>query len=236
MKSDNKIDISINLREVYRYLGYKDTLPDDITAQKIREHIAKLTSSSELRTVYEKYPLEFTQEDGRFYIGEMEITSLNLWKNLKECDEAYLLGVTIGIGADRLIARAGVSDVFAAAVYQASGATYVESYCDYINEEIRKKEAVHGRILRPRFSPGYGDFTLNYQEDIFRILNLPKHIGVSLTDSMLMSPSKSITAIIGVVSCDCAKQYNDCFDADGKTHKCSQCDLADCPYREANSI
>ena len=49
-----------------------------------------------------------------------------------------------------------------------------------------------------RFSPGYGDFDLKYQKDILEYLDANKKIGISLTDSLMMIPTKSITAIIGI--------------------------------------
>ena len=51
--------------------------------------------------------------------------------------------------------------------------------------------------FRPRFSPGYGDFPLTAQRDIFAILDCPKRIGLSLNQSLLLSPTKSVTAVIG---------------------------------------
>lgn len=225
MRSEKEIDIKINKKEVYRYLGYKNSSPDASVAEKIDEYINQIIQASELRSLYEKFPVKFTDNPGRFYIGNIEIKSMNLAKNLKDCHSAYLLGASIGIGTDRLITRAGISDAFAAAVYQAAGAAYVEDYCDYINDEIRRNEENLGNKLRPRFSPGYGDFSLDYQKEIFRLLNLPKHVGISLTDSLIMSPSKSVTAIIGV------SKKDGCLHEDSALHKCENCEFTDCQYR-----
>ena len=52
-------------------------------------------------------------------------------------------------------------------------------------------------FFKPRFSPGYGDLSLEVQKEIFSLLDCPRKIGVSLGDSLLMTPSKSVTAIIG---------------------------------------
>lgn len=54
-------------------------------------------------------------------------------------------------------------------------------------------------VLKIRFSPGYGDFSLEHQKDFFRLLQLEKNLGMSLNSALLMSPSKSITAVIGVL-------------------------------------
>ena len=97
-----------------------------------------------------------------------------------------------------------------------------EEWCDRINERIRLEAEKDGLYLRPRYSPGYGDLPLEMQRDISRILNMPKEIGVSLTQSLLMTPSKSVTALIGV-----SEEPGEC-----RSKGCEECEAADnCMYR-----
>ena len=70
-----------------------------------------------------------------------------------------------------------------------------------------------------RYSPGYGDLSLESQKQVFALLNPPKYIGVTLNDSLLMSPSKSVTGIIGIGGCD-------------KKEDCANCNLENCEYRK----
>ena len=85
-----------------------------------------------------------------------------------------------------------------AVIYQAAAAAMIEAWSDEVNSRIIQEAAKEGLFCRPRFSPGYGDFSLAYQSDFARILRIQKEIGVSLTESMLMMPSKSVTAVIGL--------------------------------------
>ena len=227
MLTGKNLDLQINIREVYRYLGYKEREPEPEIKEKIAACIDDVISASELRGLYEKFPLEFSNEEGEFQIGGIHVSSKNLWKNLWGCSYVYLLGATIGIGVDRLITRASVSDITKATIYQAVGAAYIEDYVDSINEEIRQIACREGMVLKPRFSPGYGDLTLEYQKDIFRLLNLSKHVGISLSESMLMSPSKSVTAIIGVKIQEEGEE-----SVRSQKKKCSACTMRDCAYRE----
>ena len=55
-----------------------------------------------------------------------------------------------------------------------------------------------GVSLLPRFSPGYGDLSLDFQREIFRLLSPERNIGVTLGERLLMSPTKSVSAIIGI--------------------------------------
>ena len=82
-------------------------------------------------------------------------------------------------------------------IFQAIGTERIESLCDTFCGEYSKEKNVN---LKPRFSPGYGDLSLETQKDIFIILDCPRKIGVTLNESFLMSPSKSVTAFVGI--CD----------------------------------
>ncbi len=217
----SKENIEINIREVYRYLGYKNELPSSEVAEKINRGIEDVYEASEFRSFKQRFPL--SEGLDLLYIDDKVIRSRDLAKNLNGCDEVFLFGATIGVGTDRLIARASVNNMLSAAVYQAVGAALIEAYCDSINMEIDSMVREEGKSTRPRFSPGYGDFTLDYQEMIFELLNLTKHTGISMTESKLMIPSKSVTAIIGV------KPGTDgCIKL---THDCTNCDLIDCQFR-----
>ena len=85
-----------------------------------------------------------------------------------------------------------------ALIYQAIGAERVEAACGAFCDEMKQALAPSGRTLRPRFSPGFGDVSLDIQEQIVRVLDCARKIGVTLNESMLMSPSKSVTAFAGI--------------------------------------
>ena len=105
--------------------------------------------------------------------------------------------MTIGLEMDRLIARyKRVSPVYTL-LLQAIGAERVESACNALEEKLRCS-LMPGESLRPRFSPGYGDLPLALQKDVFQALDCERRLGLTLTDSLLMVPSKSVTAIVGI--------------------------------------
>ena len=110
-----------------------------------------------------------------------------------------------------------------AAIVQAAGAAGIESYVDQVEDSIRQDAIKRGWYLRPRFSPGYGDFALDHQKDIFQILECEKRIGLTLTEGNLMMPSKSVTAIIGLTT----EERKSC-----QMEKCSLCAKTDCEFRQ----
>ena len=81
---------------------------------------------------------------------------------------------------------------------QAAAAAMIEAWCDAVNARLAEEVRGEGLRLRARFSPGYGDFPLAAQPGLFRLLGVQKRIGITLTDSLLMIPTKSVTAVIGI--------------------------------------
>jgi hypothetical protein len=133
------------------------------------------------------------RDDNICDFGVFSVKSNSLAKKLGGCKRVIILAATLGIGIDRLIYKYGKTSPTRGLFMQAIGAERIEALCDALCNELKKT-----RNIRPRFSPGYGDLTLDIQKDIFRVLDAPKHIGASLTDSMLISPTKTVTAFIGI--------------------------------------
>ena len=131
-------------------------------------------------------------------MGFERVNSHSLARCLAGCTEAVVFCATIGVGIDRLIARYSAASPARAMMLQALGSERVEALCDEFCAWISEEERAVGRETGSRFSPGYGDLALDLQRSIFAYLNPTKHIGVALNDNLFMSPSKSVTAIIGI--------------------------------------
>ena len=167
-----------------------------------------------------EYPLS-VEEDGTIDGGCFRVKSANLKKNLSGCDSVLVMAVTVGAEVDRLLARYGKLSVAKAVVMQAAAAAMVEAYCNELNAGWKKEYLEKGLYLRPRFSPGYGDFPLSVQKQILDGLEAGKRIGITLTEGFLMLPSKSVTAVIGVSRTPAA-----CV-----IEGCEACGKKDCAFR-----
>lgn len=121
--------------------------------------------------------------------------SKSLKKLLENSKRVLLFAATIGFDIDRKITKYSKLNPAKALIFQAIGTERVESLCDTFVEDIKNEK---GYIITQRFSPGYGDLPLEMQRDVFKALDCYKNIGVTLNDSLLMSPSKTVTAIIGI--------------------------------------
>ena len=191
----------IPVKEVQRYMGYRGLadIGPDIRA-KIDKAIDQVGIQSHPRIISREYPIDIDGNNVTIHAGpeDVVLVSESLARNLTGCCGALLLAATIGPACDMLVRRAGVSSAVDASIYQAAGAAAIESFLDDMNDRYKAEYEARGLFLRPRFSPGYGDLKLEHQKDWFRLLNITKQIGIELTDSLLMVPTKSVTAIIGI--------------------------------------
>lgn len=195
------LESEIPVKEVQRYMGYRGIadIGPDIRA-KIDKAIGQVSLQSHPRIISKEYPVTVRDNEVTIHAGSEDVVlhSESLARNLSGCCGAILLAATIGPACDMLVRRAGVTSAVDASIYQAAGAAAIESFLDDMNDRYKADYEAQGLFLRPRFSPGYGDLKLDHQRDWFRLLDITKQIGIELTDSLLMVPTKSVTAIIGI--------------------------------------
>ena len=211
-------------REIWRYLGYRSRIPDERVLSAAERCIDSLDGVITPGFVSMECPLRFA--GGHVLeIEDMKIESVRLAAHLEGCTRVVLFAATLGIGPDRLMKRAAVSGSSDMVILQAAGAAMIEAYCSRKDDEIRSRARQAGLFARKRYSPGYGDFSLRHQQDILRMLQAPKKIGLTLTDSMMMVPSKSVTAVIGLSEAP-APTGERC-----EANSCDLCGKTDCSFR-----
>ena len=208
--------MDFNRREALRYLRAR---PDDKKAQVLVDTVyLKLRNEVQARHVLQNHSIQVDAE-GVTLDCSIRFTSRDLAAHLKGCQEALLLGATLGSRVDAAIRRLALGSVAEGAAAQAVAAALIESYCD----EVQAKFDTGGLAQRPRFSPGYGDWDLAEQRQLFPVLNCAKLIGLTLTEGCMMAPSKSVTAVIGLSE-----------DVQCVWNKCMTCGNINCPYRSTD--
>ncbi len=209
---------SIPTREVMRYMGMKNET-SEITSKAL-SICDMLQKNSSPALCYTVIPVRIVQNT--VTLGVVSFKSKSLSTHLKGSSKAVVFAATLGIGADRLISRLSHTSVADAHCADAAGTAYIESICDAFAQDLKTFDFCKNCHLTTRFSPGYGDVPLDLQKDIFSITDCAKNIGLTLSDSLLMMPTKSVTAIIGIS--DCELRGNNC--------SCSECNLNNCLYRK----
>lgn len=187
-------DIPVNRREVFRYMHC--TEPNVETNRLLEKCIAETKDLFSYKVCYSVFDLSF---DGDMIdLGFAKTKSKALSVNLKKCEKIILFAATVGHRIDQYIKKEALSSQAKAVCLQALGSERVESLCDLFNSQIKTEFEEKGYCLKPRFSPGYGDLSLELQREIIPTLDCTKHLGISLSEQLMMAPSKSVTAIIGI--------------------------------------
>lgn len=207
-------------QEAVRYLGYGRNPADEMTCRLVEKGFFELEKAAAFRSVFRIFEMERIDEE-RIVIGTLPVESKSLARNLNNCEKAVLFGATLGTGVDRLITRTSLTDMAQAVVLQACAAAMLEEFCDEKQLEIGAELEQEGLYLRPRFSPGYGDFNISFQKSFMQMLDCAKTIGLTMTESFMMTPTKSVTAVIG------ASRIKERCPIAG----CEVCNKKDCIYR-----
>lgn len=214
--------MDMRTREAVRYLGYGRHAIDERTLQLVEDSFQELEQIVTAKFIYRIFETTFPDTDV-LTIGKMKIKSKNLSRNLKGCHQAAVFGATLGTGVDVLMKRYSLTDMAKAVVLQACAAAMLEEYCDEVQGKIAEELEKKKLYLRPRFSPGYGDYSILHQDDILRMLDTAKTIGLTMTESYMLTPTKSVTAVIGI-----STTKEPCH-----IKGCEECQKLDCIYRRS---
>ena len=183
-------------REILRYAGAREGAAD--VEELMRECLERVGEGLAFKVCY--CETEVSVLHGTVDLGFARVRSSSMSKKLDGCSRAVVFAATVGLEMDRLIARHQTYAPSKALMLQAIGAERIEALCDTFERQMATEYERRGLVVRPRFSAGYGDIPLELQRDIFRVLDCQRRIGLTLNHSLLMSPSKSVTAIIGIAN------------------------------------
>ena len=175
--------MELNIDEALRYLGVKSD-PDGVLHAQMIPLAAALQRGVRPRSTW-----VLTDK------AALALPGHTAGKMLADCRQYAVLVCTLGAEFDLWVRREQMRDMARAAMLDALGSAYIEAACDAAEEAIRAR--LPGLYLTDRFSPGYGDLPLAVQPTLLTLAG-GSRIGVTLTDTMLMVPQKSVTAIIGL--------------------------------------
>lgn len=185
----------IDKDEAARYMGVNGA-PDGAVLELLDrvEPIVRRT----VRPNYVYIVTDISFEEGGVRLGSIPslFTGESIKKHLSGCTKAVILAATLSGEADKLIRQTAVTDMAESLAADCLCSAAIEQVCNNAEDEIFQRIDAPYRTWR--FSPGYGDLPITLQGDILRALNAQRRIGLTLTDSMLLLPSKSVTAIIGI--------------------------------------
>lgn len=214
----------INRNEVLKYLRYRGgEVPAEIEAQ-IQEGMAAVLKSTRPRYRFQAFDID--RADGLRLVGtSFALPGEDIADLLAACDRCILLAATLGNELESLLRRAQLTDMARAVILDACASSAIENVCNNIETEIL--EQLPGMHLTDRFSPGYGDMPITVQREFCEVMDTARKIGLTVSESGIMIPRKSVTAIMGIADRPQPKRFRGCehcglfencvFRKDGKT-------------------
>lgn len=186
----------IDRSEALRYMGYGSNKPDEKISALIDECEKNLLAVIKPNFVFKFFDIEIV-EDGISVLGTiLKLKGKDICAHLKGCTKCVLLAATLSAGADMLIRRCEAEDMTKAVITDFLASAAVEQVCDHVDEIVKGEFSSLNQTWR--FSPGYGDLPIDIQREFLQVLDAPKRIGLNATANNILTPRKSVTAVIGL--------------------------------------
>jgi hypothetical protein len=203
-------ELDINKEEVLRYLGYKGQDIDENltnTIEECREEIKKVIMP---RVVYSYKNIKLSDDGVEVITTNLILKGKDIKEHLKNSTECVLMAVTLGNEVEKRTRLYEKTNLTKALILDACATTAVEEVCDIVENSVKEKAISSGMNITFRYSPGYGDLSLNVQNSFLRALDAQKKIGLTVSENNLLFPRKSVTAIIGIVNSGIEKKRKSC--------------------------
>lgn len=211
----------INRVEAFRYLGIKGT-PDNATLQ-LADKCEKMLLAEITPKFCWSYAAISEHSDNSVKLSgyTLSLAGNDISAHLDGCCGVALLAATLGNNVDKLLRQAQAQDMAKAVILDTMASAAIEQVCDEAEKEISAR--LENKHFTWRFSPGYGDFPIEVQNDFLTALNAQKVIGLCASASGMLIPTKSVTAVIGVHE----------KSVQNKKNSCESCNMRDrCNYRK----
>lgn len=187
-----------------KYLGYQGQRLDETMNQLIDECLEEIQTLADFKVVSKTYHLSFHP------LKIKEVNCLINYPDLNElfqnCDEVMIIACTLGIQFDRKIKYYSKINMTKMTILDAVGSSYLEALCDEYEQSFQFKERTF------RFCPGYGHVPIELNHDLARILDCSKHIGLTIQDSHILLPQKSMIGLIGIGESKMKKSCHNCIN------------------------
>lgn len=213
---------SIDQAEARRYAGLRKA--PDFGEELLAEAAEEALLLASPRGIYEIY--DYEAATGRVLAPEpFTLGGRSIRRHLKDAEKVIALAVTVGDEIEEAVTEHFAEGRYAYSVLLDACATAaVEQTADELERAIFPKAKAQGFLLRPRFSPGYGDWPIGEQPQLVAA-SRAAGLGIHLTEAMMLSPRKSVTALIGLYRPESVK-------AAPERKGCAACTRKDCPARK----
>ena len=185
----------IPMREILHFLGWHGTAVEPSLMETLERFRTETLQQIQPRAVMRRFAIlpGGVLENTSFLPQGKDVPAM-----LADCREAVLLAATLGADSERMLLREQTKDPTNALILDAVLSSAIEAVCDQLEAELRDKAVKDGLFLTDRFSPGYGDMPIAQSKAICEVLNTGRTIGLTVSQSGILMPRKSVTAIMGI--------------------------------------
>jgi len=195
--------------EVLHYLSYHGGVLEEHIEEELNSCRELILKTARPRLIYRICDLD---EDKMPKGIPFQPEGREIQKLLESSRRVILFAATLGNEIEQLLRRKQVQNMAEALILDSCASAAIENVCDNFCTDLQ--EELSPGFLTDRFSPGYGDFPFAQQKELCSVLDIGRKIGVSLSESGLMIPQKSVTALIGLADTPQPKRFRGCAACD----------------------
>lgn len=219
MEREIRLD-GLNMQEALRYLGSGGHTPDLAFLELMQTCEKEILLKARPGYVYRVFDITDCKDGIHAEGTDFTLYGDSIREHLKGCKHAVFFAATISAEIDKLLRIAQVYDITKAFVMDSLASVAIEQVCDRFEAMLRERYAQYYQTFR--FGLGYGDLPIEQQKDFVKLLNAQKQIGLSVSDSYMLIPTKSVTAVIGLSE----------HEIRGTARGCATCNLRErCQFR-----
>jgi len=208
---------------IEKFMGYEPGKSPEPIPEMIQEGIARAKDYCDINGGYIikndielKRDLKELRVDGTTFHIKKVITN-----QLRKVDQVAIFVCTAGAGiSDWSKELMHEGDMLMGYVVDVLGSEIVENALDRIQDILEGEMKASNLGITDRYSPGYCDWQVNEQHKLFSFFP-DKFCGITLSETSLMYPIKSVSGVIGIGE-----------GAKRRGYACNYCDMVNCIYRQ----
>lgn len=220
----------VDKAEVLRYLGHKGQEFSADLMQIVEDSIGQIHQVAKPKSVYRIFDIDVQEAAVRVLGTSLLLPGQDIVNHLRGSSKCALMAATLGVGVDQQIRVLEVGQMTKAVILDACATAAIEAVCDEVQAEIQQLARQEHLGITFRYSPGYGDSPITLQRDLLNVLGTYGTIGLTCTETHILTPRKSVTAIIGLETPNLAN--NPSKESTAPNRGCDKCSkFASCMYR-----
>ncbi|MEI3376498.1 MAG: hypothetical protein V8R08_01420 [Coriobacteriales bacterium] len=190
---------AVDVHRARVYLGQHGHPLDGELEARFEAAVRDCESTARPRGMGRSFALDRSHADGIALVhSPLVLTGRNIARHLEGCTLTCLIAVTLGMESERTIARLQATNPLDALLFDACASSMAEEAAQAASRRIAGLADQAGLVPTKRFSPGFGDLPLDLQGTFLQTIDADKQLGIHAGPSHLMTPAKSVTAIVGL--------------------------------------